>query len=59
MQSVVVCYDLKCPTSIKCNLKHIYISYWAPVACKSVFNDEFYMRFVSYEYNKVLMKMNT
>jgi hypothetical protein len=47
LQSMVVCYDSKCPTWLKYNLNHVYISSWAPSHCKSVFKGEFYPRFVS------------
>jgi hypothetical protein len=42
------CYDLKCPTLVKCNLNHAYISSLAPFPCKSVFKGELYLRSVKF-----------
>ena len=37
-----------CPTYLKCNLRYVYISTWTLFFCKSVFKNEFYLRFVSF-----------
>jgi hypothetical protein len=48
MQSVMVCYDSKCPTWLKYNLNHVYISSWTLSPHKSVFKGDFYPSFVSF-----------
>jgi hypothetical protein len=37
-----------CPTLVKSNLDHVYISSYAPFLCKSVFKGEFKSRFVAF-----------
>jgi hypothetical protein len=46
LQNIVVCYDTKCTTWLKCNLYHVYVNSWTLSPCNLVFKCELYLKFI-------------
>jgi hypothetical protein len=47
-RSVVVCYDLYVPHGLSLILTHVFVSYRVSFFYKPIFNNDFYLKFISF-----------